>query len=310
MPNLVLPPHSGFALIIRSLVLQDKELDLALESGKEELIRQAEMQAKYQHDVAAAAREIDYLRAECLKLGSALENRSAEDLAREQSERELLELLAIVQENVQLSKQVHKEAERAGFHIAEGGQLSTADEQLSAGDGQLLTADEQLSAGDGQLSARDEQPSAGDAQLSAGNKQLLPLDKKEQHGRGQRPRPKSAGAAPDVAWSKGTVVFTPALNRSGSDLDGSMGTKGEFLASFGGKPSKEGQGQRGRGRLTARIRELETQLEEALARPQVRATGYFSHVASSLPELFSCFYFVCGRLYHCVVGNRNVLCFH
>jgi hypothetical protein len=242
------------------------------------------MQAKYQHDVAAAAREIDYLRAECLKLGSALENRSAEDLAREQSERELLELLAIVQENVQLSKQVHNEAERAGFNIAEGGQLSTADKQQSAGDRQPSAGDEQLS--------------VGDAQLSAGNKQLSQLDKREQHGRGQRPRPKSAGAAPDVAWSKGTVVFTPALNRSGSDLDGSMGTNGEFLASFGGKPSKGGQGQRGRGRLTARIRELERQLEEALARPQVRATSFFSHVenwkSSSLPELFSYAWFACG----------------
>lgn len=57
------------------------------------------MQSEHQAAMAAAAREIEHLRTECMNLGGALESRRADDTAREETEQELLELLAIVQVN-------------------------------------------------------------------------------------------------------------------------------------------------------------------------------------------------------------------
>ncbi|GAQ83658.1 hypothetical protein KFL_001560260 [Klebsormidium nitens] len=237
--------------------LKDKELDLALESGKEELRRQEQMQAQHRTAMAAAAREIEHLRTECMKLGGVLESRQAEDVAREETEQELLELLAIVQENVQLSKQVQAEVQRAGFDV-EGGGLSVGpgkDQGPEDADAEFVFTE-----------SRDGLGPTNSAGSDAPEKATDPFARTNRLTK-QRPRPKSAGAVSESHWSKGTVVFTPALERAGS---GGLGVGGMLTSSAEGMV-RDPPGKKGHGRLTARIRELEAQLEEALAAQQVSA---------------------------------------
>lgn len=163
-----------------------------------------------------------------------------------------------MQENVQLSKQVQDEVQRAGIDL-QGGELSVRPGAKDVSPTDEVQDPKEMTGGFG---AGCGAPDRTVAILAEGTHQTR-----------QRPRPKSAGAVSESHWSKGTVVFTPALERASSG-----GVKvGEDLARSAEDLGRDPLVKKGHGRLTARIRELEAQLEEALSAQQVRLVDRSVH---------------------------------